>query len=281
MNAPLALALAAGMVGAINPCGFSLLPVYLAYFVNSDDTTATLERRVMRAVTAAAMVTVGFIVVFVTLGVFLDSIARPIRPNLPWVTISIGTLVIVAGIAVLAGLKLRIPMIPLRASGGRGPGAVVSYGMVYALASLSCTIGPFLAITSVALDRSLVGGLATYVAYGVGMGVVITVLSAATALARPGPSRRLRSLSRFATRLGGVVMVLSGGYAIWYARWELAVYDGDLSGDPVVDAGERFRLQLVDLINQAGPVRLGLVVAVVVGAVVLAGRWWQRETSQL
>ena len=272
MNAPLALALAAGMVGAINPCGFALLPAYLVYFVNGDDTDAPLERRLRRAVSAATLVTLGFVIVFVVLGALLDSIARQIRPNLPWVTMAIGAIVILAGIAVITGRKLRVPMMAVRASQGSGPAAMVSYGMVYALASLSCTIGPFLAITSVALDRSVVGGIATYFAYGLGMGVVITVLSATTAFSRPGAVRRLRNASRFATRVGGLVMVLSGAYAVWYAKWELDVFDGDLSRDPVVDAGERFRRDLVDLINRVGAVRIGLVVATVVAFVVLSGR---------
>ena len=149
------------------------------------------------------------------------------------------------------------------------------YGIVYALASLSCTIGPFLAITAVALDRSFLGGVATYMAYAAGMGTIIFVLAAAAALARPEPTRHLRRISRYAPRIGGMLMILSGGYAIWYGRWELTVYRGDLSDDLIVDAGERFRLGLVQSIDTIGAARVGLLVALAVASAVAISGYQQ------
>ena len=268
MNAPLALALAAGMVGAINPCGFSLLPAYIGFFVTGEAAGAPLERRLLRATASAAMVTSGFVVVFVLLGVVLESVAEWIRPHLPWVTVAIGALIVLTGMAVAAGRRLPVPAPALRALAGRNPIAMFGYGIVYALASLSCTIGPFLAITAVALDRSFLGGVATYMAYAAGMGSVIFALAAAAALARPEPTRHLRRISRYAPRLGGLLMILSGGYAIWYGRWELTVYRGDLSDDLIVDAGERFRLSLVQFIETIGAARVGLLVALAIASAV-------------
>lgn len=268
MNAPLALALAAGMVGAINPCGFSLLPAYIGFFVTGEAAGAPLERRLLRATASAAMVTSGFVVVFVLLGVVLESVAEWIRPHLPWVTVAIGALIVLTGMAVAAGRRLPVPAPALRALAGRNPIAMFGYGIVYALASLSCTIGPFLAITAVALDRSFLGGVATYMAYAAGMGTVIFALAAAAALARPEPTRQLRRISRYAPRIGGILMILSGGYAIWYGRWELTVYRGDLSDDLIVDAGERFRLSLVQFIETIGAVRVGLLVALAIASAV-------------
>ena len=268
MNAPLALALAAGMVGAINPCGFSLLPAYIGFFVTGEAAGAPLERRLLRATASAAMVTSGFVVVFVLLGVVLESVAELIRPHLPWVTVAIGALIVLTGMAVAAGRRLPVPAPALRALAGRNPIAMFGYGIVYALASLSCTIGPFLAITAVALDRSFLGGVATYMAYAAGMGTVIFALAAAAALARPEPTRHLRRISRYAPRIGGMLMILSGGYAIWYGRWELTVYRGDLSDDLIVDAGERFRLSLVQFIETIGAARVGLLVALAIASAV-------------
>ncbi len=268
MNAPLALALAAGMVGAINPCGFSLLPAYIGFFVTGEAAGAPLERRLLRATASAAMVTSGFVVVFVLLGVVLESVAEWIRPHLPWVTVAIGALIVLTGMAVAAGRRLPVPAPALRALAGRNPIAMFGYGIVYALASLSCTIGPFLAITAVALDQSFLGGVATYMAYAAGMGTVIFALAAAAALARPEPTRHLRRISRYAPRIGGMLMILSGGYAIWYGRWELTVYRGDLSDDLIVDAGERFRLSLVQFIETIGAARVGLLVALAIASAV-------------
>lgn len=268
----LILALTAGMVGAINPCGFSLLPAYVGSFVAGDDVDSPIERRLLRAVWSALSVTIGFVLVFVVLGVLLSSLADQIRGQLPWVTMVIGGVLVLAGVAVMTGRQLPMPSFTLRAASGSGSWAMVSYGIVYALASLSCTIGPFLAITTVALDRSLGEGLITFVAYGLGMGTIILAIAASAALARPKPGHRLRRLSQHASRVGGALMVLSGFYAIWYARWELAVYSGDLSSDVVIDTGERWRINAITFIESVGAVRLGMFVLLSVAATIAVGQ---------
>jgi hypothetical protein len=142
---------------------------------------------------------------------------------------------------------------------------------------LSCTIGPFLAVTGTALSQSAVEGIATYVAYALGMGVIILVLSIATALAHSTIANHMRRLSRVAPRIGGALMVLAGGYAIWYGRWELAVYSGDLGTDPVIDTMENVRLWFVVTIERIGPQRLAFVAAIIVAAVIAITR---RDRSQ-
>lgn len=257
---PVLLALTAGMVGAINPCGFALLPAYIGSFVASDDVTSGLDRRLLRAVSSAISVTVGFVMVFLLLGVVLSSVADRIRGQLPWVTMAIGAMLVVAGLVVFTGRRLPMPKIALRAAHGRGPAAMVSYGAVYALASLSCTIGPFLAITAAALNQSLAGGLLSYGAYGLGMGVIILAIAFSAALARPRPVHELRRLSQYAGKAGGLLMILSGSYAMWYARWELAVYRGNLGTDIVITTGERWRSAGISWIEGIGVLRLSAIV---------------------
>ncbi|MDQ3351426.1 MAG: cytochrome c biogenesis protein CcdA [Actinomycetota bacterium] len=272
IGTPLLLALTAGMVGAINPCGFSLLPAYVGFFVAGDDGQSSLDRRVLRAVSSSVSVTLGFVAVFVTLGVLLGSFADAIQDKLPWVAIVIGVVLVLAGLATVAGQQIPVPRLAFHAVKGRGRVAMISYGAVYAMASLSCTIGPFLAITTASLNRSLIGGLTTYVAYALGMGVVILAIAFAAALTRPQPVSRLRHLSRYASRLGGVLMVISGGYAVWYARWELSVYRGDLRSNSIVDVVERFRVSLVSWLETVGAMRMTVVVVGIVTITVLLAR---------
>ena len=66
LDAPLAYAFTAGLVATVNPCGFPMLPAYLSYFVGADDEDpGPTPLRVLRAVGAAAAVSVGFFIVFV------------------------------------------------------------------------------------------------------------------------------------------------------------------------------------------------------------------------
>lgn len=273
ISGPIALAFTAGMVATFNPCGFSLLPAYIGAFVAGDEVHDRLDRRIARAVGVAAAVSVGFIVVFASVGLIIDSIASEARRQLPWVTIAIGGLLVMAGLAMAVGWKpvlaIRGPQLSTRTI---SPRVMVGYGITYAIASLSCTIGPFLAVTGTALSQSAVDGLATYVAYALGMGVIILILSVTSALAHTTVATHMRRLSHIAPRVGGILMMAAGAYAIWYGRWELAVYDGDLGTDPLIDAAEDVRLWFVTTIENVGAQRIAVAAAFTLAALVAAAR---------
>lgn len=270
MVAPVvALAFTAGMVATFNPCGFSLLPAYLGAFVSGDATDRRVDQRVMRAVGVAASVTLGFVVVFTTVGVVIDQLTGSMRERLPWVTIVVGAALAVAGMAMLLGWK---PTIAVRGldltSGRRGIAAMAGYGATFAVASLSCTIGPFLAVTGVALTQSTAQGVVTYVAYALGMGTIILAISVPAAVAHSSVARSIGRLSQVAPRVGGALMIAAGGYAAWYGRWELGVYAGDLSGDPVVDTIEDIRMRIVEIVQTIGAGRISLSVILATGLTV-------------
>lgn len=262
-EAPLLLAFTAGMVASFNPCGFSLLPAYVGVYVSGENPSDRVERRLIRAVGVAMSVSVGFVAVFSTTGLILDQISGAARRQLPWITIVIGGLLVLAGIAVAFGWKPRIGVRGPQLGGkGTGFGSMVGYGVTYAVASLSCTIGPFLAVTGAALNQSTAGGLATYIFYALGMGVIILAISVATAVTQTAVIGNLRRFSRWAPKIGGVLMVIAGFYSIWYGRWELAVYSGDLGTDPIIDAGENIRTSIINVLESIGAVRVTLMVLI-------------------
>lgn len=278
ISASVALAFISGMVAAFNPCGFSLLPAYIGAFVAGDQIAERINQRVLRAIAVSGTVSVGFVIVFTTIGLVIDGIASETRRQLPWITIAIGGLLIAAGIATTGGWKPRLAIrIPQLSTGSTNTKVMVGYGATYAIASLSCTIGPFLAVTGTALDGSLLQGLASYVAYALGMGVIILILSIASAIAHTTVATHTRRLSKIAPRIGGALMVLAGGYAVWYGRWELAVYDGDLDTDPVIDLMESIRLWFVLTIERVGAQRLALLVLLAVAAVLALPRVARRQ----
>jgi len=270
----IALAFTAGMVAAFNPCGFSLLPAYLGAFVAGDATDRRADQRVLRAVGVAGAVSLGFVGVFTTAGLIIDRLTGATRERLPWITIVIGAGLVVAGSAMLLGWKPSIAVRgPDLTSGRRGIAAMTGYGATFAIASLSCTIGPFLAVTGVALTQSALQGVATYVAYALGMGTIILAISVLAALAHTTLARAMGRLTRVATRVGGAFVVAAGGYAIWYGRWELGVYAGDLDVDPAIATVEDVRLDIVQRVQAVGPGRIALTVILATGVVVAAVRW--------
>ena len=67
IDVPLAYAFTAGLVAAVNPCGFPMLPAYLSFFIGTDDEDVAGGTRVPRALLSGLAVSVGFLAVFAAL----------------------------------------------------------------------------------------------------------------------------------------------------------------------------------------------------------------------
>ncbi|MGC4748447.1 cytochrome c biogenesis CcdA family protein [Micromonospora sp. DT201] len=250
MTGPLLLALTAGMLAAVNPCGFALLPAYLSLLVaGASDTRGAVGR----ALTAAAGLTLGYVVVFGAFGLALAPLAGWLRPRLPWLTVALGVLLVVAGCWLLAGRRLPAPGWSARAPRlTRSWPSMTLFGAAYALASLGCAIAPFLAIVVTSLQAGSTGrGLALFGAYAVGMGLVVAVAALGVALLRDGLVARLRVAGALVPRLSGLVLLLAGGYVAWYGWYELRLAAGrrDALHDPVIRAASQLQHALADTLN--------------------------------
>lgn len=271
VDAPLALALAAGMLAAVNPCGFALLPAYLSILVAGDGATgAGRGAAVGRALAATAAMTAGFVAVFGVFGLVVAPVAGAVQRHLPWLTIGIGLLLVVLGVVLLAGRQLPgLGMVVSRAPDtGRSALSMVVFGMAYAAASLSCTIAPFLAIVVTSLRAgSITSGVALFIAYAAGMGLTVAVAAVALALARDGLLRRVRRAAPLLARLGGVLLVGAGCYVAWYGWYEIRLLGGADAGDPIIDGAAVVQRWLAATLDQAGPTVLtGVFVALLAAA---------------
>jgi cytochrome c-type biogenesis protein len=252
LEGPFALALVAGMVATVNPCGFALLPAYLSAFVGLDD-RGSRTSAVGRAVAVSAVLTAGFITVFGVLGVVFGSALNEIQRRAPWLTIGIGVVLVGLGIWMLAGraLSLRIPKLQRGGSDGTLP-SMYLFGVSYAVASLSCAIAPFLTVTS-SPTSNLVSRILTFVLYGAGMGLVITVLTVGVALARSGVVTRFRSFVPHMNRIAGGLMVIAGAYVAYYGWYEWRVIEhNDTSGGAVFDAAQEIQVWLANKMPNTG-----------------------------
>src|SRR5438128_8471152 len=77
-------AFVAGTVATVNPCGFALLPAYLARRVGAEDGTRRSADAVSRALLVGAVTTAGFMLVFGTIGSAIGLGARELTRALPW-----------------------------------------------------------------------------------------------------------------------------------------------------------------------------------------------------
>lgn len=236
-SAALTLAFSAGALAALNPCGFALLPGYLALVVAGQESGGRTVGAVGRALLATLLMTAGFVLVFGAFGLLVQPVASGVQEYLPYVTAATGVLLAALGVVLLMGRDLRLPVLHLRRADGHGAAATFGYGVVYAVASLTCTVGPFLAIVVTSLRGDEVGdGLALFVTYAAGMGAVVGVAAVAVAVSSQAFVGGLRRAGRWLPRATGVLLLVVGLYVAWYGVWEVRVLRGADPADPVVDS---------------------------------------------
>ncbi|WAU81454.1 cytochrome c biogenesis CcdA family protein [Streptomyces sp. Qhu-G9] len=256
---PLALALSAGMLAAVNPCGFALLPAYLSLLVLSDDSPSRTVA-VSRALSATAAMTAGFAALFGVFGLAVQPVAGQVQEHLPWFTIAFGLLMAVAGGWLIAGGQLPSPAPKLRRAPAvtRSLPSMALFGMAYATVSLGCTIAPFLAIVvSVFRSGSASEGIALFAAYAGGMGLIVGAASLTVALT--AAVTRLRRLGAIAPRLGGALLLCVGVYVAYYGWYEIRVQRGPALQDPVIDAAGSVQRSIAETLDDAGAAVIALV----------------------
>lgn len=261
-TAALTLALTAGALAALNPCGFALLPAYLSLSVlppagaqgGRSGGFRAVTRASSRAVLTTGVMTAGFVTVFVGFGLLVLPFAAASQRYLPYVTAATGGVLAVVGLLLLGGRTVTLPVPRARGVGGRGAAAMFGYGIVYALASLTCTIGPFLAIVVTSLRSDDVGrGVGLFVAYALGMGAVVGVAAMAVALAAGAVLGRMRRTGRWLPRLTGLLLLVVGAYVAYYGVWEVRVLDGSDPDDVVVDTALEIQRRLSDMVRAVLP----------------------------
>lgn len=267
LDVPLGLAFTAGMVASVNPCGFAMLPAYLGFFVGSD---ANASRG--RALVVSAAMTSGFLVVFGLVGLAVETVASSLDQYLAKATIVIGLGLVLIGAWLLAGRELRVRTPKIEKGGGdRGFWSMFWFGVSYATASLSCTLGPFLvALTPTFRSDGVASGVLAFVAYSLGMGSVITLVTVAVGGARSGLVARLRRSAPIINRVSGAMLVIAGAYVTWYGIWDVR---GDFDEDPILDGAARIQEWLTRRLSDIEPgFALGALALAVLGGVALEGR---------
>lgn len=272
------LAFAAGLVAALNPCGFAMLPAYLLLVVRGPRSG---ERRGLvplgRALAATLGMALGFLTVFGLFGALTISAAGTVQRYLPYATVVIGIVLVALGVWLLSGRELAAvrPFGPRWAPTVR-LGSMYSYGVSYAIASLSCTIGPFLAVTAAGVKGSVVTAASVYLAYVAGLTLVVGVLAIAAGTAGSALADRLRRVLPFVNRIGGALLVVVGLYVGYYGVYELRLFSGNANPrDAVIASAGQLAGALAGWVHRHGAVPWAVALFVLVAGAFLAA--WRRR----
>ncbi len=272
MTAAATFAFAAGLIAPLNPCGFAMLPGFLSLYLGAEeDAGGSLLGRVGRGFRVGLALTAGFAAVFVVAGLVISAGLRSFVHVIPWLAVVIAALLVLLGLAMLAGASIGLTPASRIAVGApaAGYGRVLAFGAGYALASLSCTLAVFLIVVGQATAAANpVRVLAVLAAYAAGAATVLVSLSLSAALAKAALARAARRLAPLVGRIAGLLLAASGAYLILY--WLPTLRGGRSATPAVVDQvlGVSTRIEAF-LSAHTAPFVAALAGLAILGAVIL------------
>ena len=279
MNAvPVSVALAAGGLAVINPCGFPLLPAFLSFYLGADEQTLPrAPTRILQGLLVGGLVAAGFVGLFALASLPVSFGVALVARAVPWAGLVTGGLLALSGLAALAGRRIPLPVhlhIPVRKE--RRLGAMVLFGVGYGAASLGCTLPLFLTLIAASSGPDK---LTVFAAYAAGTAIVLMALAVLVALAREGVARTVRPLLPYLGRVAGLLLVVAGGYLVYY--WARLRF-GDtatVADDPIVSFAIRFSGHIRSFADGRGGTIVVVAGAVVLIALIAALLRWRRQAS--
>jgi cytochrome c biogenesis protein CcdA len=223
---PFGLAFGAGMVAAVNPCGFAMLPAYLSLYLGTQEsgfTERSAPSRALRALAVGCAVSSGFVVLFGLTGLLISVGGTALMEVMPALGVLVGEALVVLGVWML--LAGRSPYAALfsrlaarvgdpRKIGVRG---FFVYGLAYGAASLGCTLPAFVAVVGSGIAAGgVAAGAARFLGYGLGMASVLVALTVALAFFKEGLLKWLRGALPYVQSASAILLILAGAYVIFY-----------------------------------------------------------------
>ncbi len=223
---PFGIAFAAGMVAAVNPCGFAMLPAYLSLYLGNEEggfAERSATRRVLQALVVGLVVSSGFVVLFGLVGLGVSAGGTVLISAMPVLGVLVGEALVVFGLWMLLARRGPYAAVFGRLATRLGDPTKVGvrgfflFGLAYGVASLGCTLPAFLAVVGSGIAAGgVVPGAGRFVGYGLGMASVLVALTLALAFFKEGLIKRLRGALPYVQTASAVLLILAGAYVVFY-----------------------------------------------------------------
>ncbi len=233
---PFGYAFGAGMVSAVNPCGFAMLPVYLTLYLGAeqgDFREKSYFFRIIRACWVTFVVTAGFGLLFGLVGVVISAGGSFIMKIMPWLALVIGAALVFLGLLMLAGRSYSLPfMLRIAEKIGDPRKMTLSgfflFGVAFGITSLSCTLPIFLLVVGSSVTAGdFSAGIYQFIVYVLGMGSVLLVLTLGIALVKEGVVvSTMRRVLPYVQKISALFLIVAGGYIVWYWLSSGLLYKG-------------------------------------------------------
>lgn len=260
-----------GVMAAINPCGFVLLPTYLVYYLGIEINRGPESRAatLRRGLAVGTAVSSGFVGLFLVVGIISRTFTDAIVTNSKYASLVIGIGLVAMGIAMFFGWKPPIALPNISVQRQRTVWNMFLFGIVYAIASIGCTIGFLTSVILGSVNRQgYFSGVLSITLYGLGMGLLVTSLTVTLAFTRVGLMKTLKKGLRWFDRVSAFFVTTTGAYLTWY--WYSSLTDRGANG--IVSRVDSVQTDLAEFLSNIGAPALAIVFSVIIVLAIVAIR---------
>lgn len=204
-----AFAFISGVFSLLSPCGYALLPGYLAYFLGS-------RLDVRRAIFGGLVCTLGLISIFSLIGLSASSLGALLPQLIPLLTLIAGIVMILMGVITLMNLGVLHISLPLGFIGRGGLTGLYLFGLSYGLAAVGCSAPIFLSLLFYAMSRGLINGVMMFLAYSVGVGLPLIVTGILMARVKELMIEKIGYATPLIQRSSGIFLIIAGIYLLYF-----------------------------------------------------------------
>ena len=263
-----------GVMSAVNPCGFVLLPTYLIYYLGTElQRQESVAVTLRRALLVGSAVSSGFVGLFLMVGVITQSLTTAVLDNSKYFAFVVGLGLVMMGAMMLAGWKPRIAQPNVSLKRERTYRNMFFFGIAYAVASIGCTLGFLTSTVFGSVGRhGFVSGVLSIGLYGVGMASLVIALTVALAFAQMNIVSSLKKSFRFFDKVSAFFVLITGLYLTWY--WYRAITER--ASDGVTRRVESWQNSVVTTLDNLGAFWLAIIFAVIIALAI----WFIRRPTQ-
>lgn len=219
-------AFGAGMVSAVNPCGFAMLPVYLSLYLGAEDEKFEQRSwlyRLGKAIGVTLVVTAGFGFLFGLIGALVSAGGTFLIGIMPWVSVLIGVGLVLLGIWMLLGNHLSFDVF-MKIGSRIGDPRTISirgfflFGIAFGATSMSCTLPIFLVVVGGSLTSgNFTTGLFQFLWYILGAGTVLLTLTIGMAFIKGGVVvGMVKRFVPYVHKVSAILLIVAGAYISYY-----------------------------------------------------------------
>jgi cytochrome c biogenesis protein CcdA len=186
-----------------------MLPGYISYYLG----TATHQKK---AITGGIVCSLGLLLTYSLIGLLASLFSTLISAYISTFELIAGIITLFMGIVLTTKLTPPQIPIPIKAPKQKGFAGLFVYGILYGLATISCSAPIFFAILFYAISSSASEAFLSFIIYALGMGLPLILITIMLDKAKETILKKATEWTPIIQRLAGLILILVGAYLIIY-----------------------------------------------------------------